>query len=184
MEKGFDVRGTNSRGAKDIAALGDVTFQSVAKADGRVHTCMISRDFFIKFEKSKGATRAVRKSIGIDSGTGTRVTIALIRTYRFTQHDKLVQRIQNLVALRDILSDAKRSVILWDSAAPRASSLKRLCCQASCGSTKLSKCLDIRIRRLSSRFIGRTNRSIAKPLDSPWWNSHQVKACYSRGNLF
>lgn len=124
MEKGFDVRGTNSRGAKDIAALGDVTFQSVAKADGRVHTCMISHDFFIKFEKSKVATRAVRKSIGIDSGTGTRVTIALDKNVQIQQHDKLVQRIQNLVPLRDILSDAKRSVILCDSSRTKRVVLK------------------------------------------------------------
>ena len=35
------VRGTHSRGAKDIAALGHVTFESIA-ADGRYHRCEIT----------------------------------------------------------------------------------------------------------------------------------------------
>ena len=40
LEEGHAVRGTNSRGAKDIAALGKVTFKSIA-GDGRMHTCRI-----------------------------------------------------------------------------------------------------------------------------------------------
>ena len=36
IEAGKAVRGTNSRGAKDIAALGRVTFESIAE-DGRMH---------------------------------------------------------------------------------------------------------------------------------------------------
>ncbi len=34
LEKGLAVRGTNSRGAKDVAALGDVTFESIG-SDGK-----------------------------------------------------------------------------------------------------------------------------------------------------
>ena len=44
LEKGLAVRGTNSRGAKDVAALGDVTFESIA-SDGRYHRFEISAYF-------------------------------------------------------------------------------------------------------------------------------------------
>ncbi len=44
MEQGLAVRGTNSRGAKDIAALGTVTFESIP-GDGYVHACEVSEFF-------------------------------------------------------------------------------------------------------------------------------------------
>ena len=48
LEEGFSVRGTNSRGAKDIAALGAVRFESIAQEDGRYHSSEISSSFRFK----------------------------------------------------------------------------------------------------------------------------------------
>ena len=44
LEDGVPVRGTNSRGAKDVAALGPITFDSIAE-DGRYHKCEITPSF-------------------------------------------------------------------------------------------------------------------------------------------
>ena len=52
MEEGKSVRGTNSRGAKDIAALGTVTFESIA-GDGRLHTCCIFSNLEYEAEDSR-----------------------------------------------------------------------------------------------------------------------------------
>ena len=38
LDKGEAVRGTHSRGAKDVAALGRILFQSIA-GDGKFHSC-------------------------------------------------------------------------------------------------------------------------------------------------
>ena len=44
LESGKAVRGTNSRGAKDVAALGLVRFESIA-SDGLLHKCEITTQF-------------------------------------------------------------------------------------------------------------------------------------------
>lgn len=44
LDKGENVRGTNSRGAKDIAALGKASFESIPD-DGYFHRCDITHQF-------------------------------------------------------------------------------------------------------------------------------------------
>ena len=76
MEQGLAVRGTNSRGAKDIAALGKVIFESIP-GDGSVHACEVSEYFDFTLYKSTKVTKVERKRLGIPEGTGTVVTIEL-----------------------------------------------------------------------------------------------------------
>ena len=113
LELGLAVRGTNSRGAKDIAALGTVTFQSIA-GDGRLHKCSITPYFdFERFEPAEVTSRE-RKRLGIAKGTGTLVTLKLDPSRRIPNPIILRTNLGRLVALRDILTDSRREVFLKD----------------------------------------------------------------------
>ena len=91
MEDGYQVRGTNSRGAKDVAALGNVSFRSIAE-DGRFHRCKI--DQFMDYHRSlsQSVTRRIRQEIGISRGTGFLVKIAVENT-TIPHHEKLLQAV-------------------------------------------------------------------------------------------
>jgi len=113
LEKGLAVRGTNSRGAKDVAALGDVSFESIA-GDGKYHKFEISAYFEYRAYEPMTVTAEVRKRLGIRTGTGTVVTIHLEKEQRIPQHDTLRDRLSMLVPLRDILNHPNRVVVLID----------------------------------------------------------------------
>jgi len=124
MEAGLDVRGTNSRGAKDIAALGNVTFQSIAAADGQWHECEITDGFVFKLGATGQPSSDRRRSIGVENGSGTLVTVRLGANHSIPQFDNLRERIERLVALRDILTDPRRKITLRDSSRHKAVELK------------------------------------------------------------
>jgi hypothetical protein len=113
LESGAAVRGTNSRGAKDVAALGHVTFESIA-ADGRVHKCRITP--FMEFElcSSVPATEKLRKKLGITEGTGTVVTIEIDpkSNHQVPRHDALLEKVASLVRMREIIRDPRRIIIM------------------------------------------------------------------------
>lgn len=113
LEKGLAVRGTNSRGAKDVAAIGDVTFESIA-GDNRYHRFEISAYFEYTAFDPAPTSDEVRQELGIPSGTGTAVTIALDKDLTIPQHDTLRERLSRLVPLREILSNPQREVVLID----------------------------------------------------------------------
>ena len=125
LEKGLAVRGTNSRGAKDVAALGDVTFESIA-ADGRYHRFDISAYFDWTAHDPEPVTDEVRTRLGIPTGTGTVVTIDLDKNQRSPQHETLRERLSRLVPLRDILNNPKRTVVLHDLNRDRTDQLQPL----------------------------------------------------------
>ncbi len=113
LERGLPVRGTNSRGAKDIAALGTVTFESIA-GDGQIHKCRITPYFDFELFESAEITSKVRIRLGIGEGTGTLVTLMLKPSQRIPSPDNLRKNLGRLVALRDILHDSRRQVSLKD----------------------------------------------------------------------
>jgi len=115
MEEGAPVRGTNSRGAKDIAILGGVTFESIA-ADGDYHKCEITQQGrFIPHESSHDSVDLHRARLNIPEGTGTVVSITVDSDiYRVPQHDTLRQDLRQLVVLRDIVSSPDREIVLRD----------------------------------------------------------------------
>ena len=114
MAEGYSVRGTNSRGAKDVAVLGGVTFESIAQ-DGQYHKCEITaRLIFIPHEPSLKATSKERRKLQIRKGTGTLVTITVDPTHKVPQHEKLKRNLRSLVALREIVSSKDRRIILRD----------------------------------------------------------------------
>lgn len=115
LEQGHSVRGTNSRGAKDIAALGPVRFESVAASDGLVHVAEITDGFVFRPEGTFQATNARREEMGIHQGSGTVVSVRLSANYSLPQFDNLRAHVQQLVTLRDILADPQRKIVLRDS---------------------------------------------------------------------
>ena len=111
LEEGYAVRGTNSRGAKDIAALGEVTFESIAE-DGRMHTCRIFPNLEYEADNARAVTPKVRGRLGIGEGTGTVVTIEVDPVHRIPQVDTLVPRVATLVRLRDIVWQEKTRLVV------------------------------------------------------------------------
>jgi len=114
LESGKSVRGTNSRGAKDVAALGLVRFESIA-GDGFYHRCEIDPQFEFSLWESVKAGAKHRKAMGIARGTGTLVTLEVERKNRIPWHDTMVKHLGRLVPLRDILLDPSREVVLRDT---------------------------------------------------------------------
>ena len=113
LADGEAVRGTNSRGAKDIASLGHVTFESIA-GDGQYHRCEISP--FMEYESyaPAAASEEIRIQLGIEEGTGMCVTIELTEDQSIPLHDNLVKKLSQLVSLRDILNHHQRKVVVTD----------------------------------------------------------------------
>jgi len=124
LAEGQDVRGTHSRGAKDIAALGHVTFESIAATDGMYHKCEITPHFEFIEHDPQPASSKVRQSLGIPSGSGTLVSIELDANQRVPQHENLKDQIQRLVPLQGVLRDPRRSVKLIDLGRHREDPLK------------------------------------------------------------
>ncbi len=111
LEKGLNVRGTNCRGAKDIAALGRASFESIP-GDGYFHRCDIHHQFTPY--QSEQLTTKHRQKVGIARGTGTLASLQLDSGVKVPRHDRLVQDVSKLVVLRDILSNPDRTVVLKD----------------------------------------------------------------------
>jgi hypothetical protein len=122
MELGQAVRGTNSRGAKDVAALGPVRFESIA-GDGRFHRCEITEYFEFVIHPSRQVTREVRRAIGVHRGTGTLVTIEVQAHHTIPRHDNLAEHVSLLVPLRGILSDPDRKIVVRDLVQDRETTL-------------------------------------------------------------
>lgn len=114
MAEGKSVRGTNSRGAKDVAVLGGALFESIAE-DGRYHSCEISDGGMFRAHTSLKVTGAIRKQLGIPEGTGTLVTLTVASEIAAVpQHETLRDQLSRLVVLRDILASPDREVFLVD----------------------------------------------------------------------
>jgi hypothetical protein len=126
MELGEAVRGTNSRGAKDVAILGGVVFESLA-CDGQYHRCEITPQGRFRCQAPTGKDLDSHRSrLGIPKGTGTVATITVDPTHAIPQHDTLKQDLRQLVVLRDILASPEREVVLHDFNQGRRDVIKAL----------------------------------------------------------
>jgi len=123
LPMGEMVRGTNSRGAKDVAALGPVVFESIS-GNGEYARCQITPQGEFEMWAATAATAAVRKQLGIRQGTGTLVTIEVDSSYKIPHHDNLCKQLQRYVPLRDILADPQREVYVRDMTQSREDQLR------------------------------------------------------------
>jgi hypothetical protein len=113
FETGLDVRGNLGRGAKDLVAFGRVEFETVK--DGVYADLLLlqypelGHDYRL-FDRP--ALVADRDRLGIPRGNGTVVTVNVAATYSCPLHDNLTFQLCNHYALRDIMSDPNREIIL------------------------------------------------------------------------
>ena len=114
MKDGHAVRGTYSKGAKDIASFGRVSFESIW-SDGCLHTCRVTEFFKFELDPSRPATRKDRSRLGIEEGTGMLVTISINQKHTVPQHDDFVKKITYLVPLRDIIRQQDNKITVRNS---------------------------------------------------------------------
>ncbi|MEX0775326.1 MAG: hypothetical protein WD042_06380 [Phycisphaeraceae bacterium] len=119
LPAGAVVRGTNSRGAKDVAALGPVTYESIGP-DGRYARCGITPKGEFQEWPDGPASGLVREPMGIRKGTGTVVTIEVDPAFQIPLHGNLKSKLAQLVPLREVLVDPNRQVFLRDLTQDRA----------------------------------------------------------------
>lgn len=110
FEKGALVRGVLGRGAKDVAAFGPVTFESIKGEHYSV--CRLDPRGKYELLEPTPATKSVRENVGIPAGNGTVVAIAVDPRYDAPRHSTLVEKLPAHYALRDITSDPKRNLVL------------------------------------------------------------------------
>ena len=112
FEAGAEVRGNLGRGAKDLAAFGRVTFESIC--DGEYAHMLLEPDGATTLDPPRKATDDDTKRLGTKQGNGTVVTIHATESIRCPQHAKLVHRLSRHYQLRGIMADPAREVTLVD----------------------------------------------------------------------
>lgn len=111
FEGGERVRGNLGRGAKDLAAFGIVTFESIC--DGYCAKLTLNPTGQWDLDRERTARQDDRDRLHIPKN-GTVVTINVDENHRCSQHSKLAEKLPKHVQLRDILSDPRREVQLVD----------------------------------------------------------------------
>lgn len=114
FESGKLRRGLHGRGAKDLAAFGMVSFESIK--DNFYNKLIISPSADCKFSDPKPlkADDYIRQKLGINRGNGTIVTIEVDDRFKIPQHDKFLSDFSRYYSLRDIFSSKNREIILVD----------------------------------------------------------------------
>lgn len=122
FEHGAEVRGNLGRGAKDLAAFGEVEFESVREG---VYSRMILKPTGeYEADREQSATPEIRQRLGIGkNGSGTTVTVHC-KGVRCPQHRTLKDKLQQHYQLRDILSDPDREVLLVDPGTDKQETLR------------------------------------------------------------
>jgi hypothetical protein len=112
FEEGARVRGNLGRGAKDLAAFGPVTFESICDGYWSVMTLEPDGSFDEPIERK--VTDDDRGRLGIPRGNGTVVTVIVEGRFRCPQHRTLLETLSKHYQLRDINSDPRRELTLVD----------------------------------------------------------------------
>jgi len=105
------ARGYFSRGAKDISALGDVTFETIK--NGAYSACRITYDAkasVLVMDETKNLDQR-RQNTGIKEN-GLLVTIDLNVIYNIIDDNQLIQVLRTHCSLRDILSDHTNNITI------------------------------------------------------------------------
>jgi hypothetical protein len=113
FELGARVRGNLGRGAKDLAAFGPVSFESIC--DGYVSAMTLESDGSFDDPVERRATKDDRDRLGIPRGNGTVVTLVVEARFRCPLHSTLVEKLSKHYQLRDINSDPRRELTLVDA---------------------------------------------------------------------
>jgi hypothetical protein len=112
FESGESVRGNLGRGAKDLAAFGPVTFESIC--DDYLSTMTLEADGSFDDVVERKVQPADRERLGIPRGSGTIVSVLVEPTFACPKHLTILDRLSKHYQLRDINSDPRREVTLVD----------------------------------------------------------------------
>lgn len=110
FSQGENVRGLLGRGAKDAAAFGAVTFESIK--DDKFYRLILQPTGAWKVFKPRPALQKDRDWLHIIRGNGTAVTIDVDAAYEAPRHGTLLERLGSYYSLRDICSSPNRRVLL------------------------------------------------------------------------
>lgn len=117
-------RGFMARGAKDCSELGNVIFESIV--DDKYYKATITSDAdFIPLEDGKSANQELRKSLHIEKGNGTVVTIEFTR-HRLSRPSSICENLPLHFALRDIMSEDSPCEVLFRDLNDKENKLKKL----------------------------------------------------------
>lgn len=117
-------RGFMARGAKDCSELGNVIFESIV--DDKYYKATITSDAdFIALEDGKSANQELRKSLHIEKGNGTVVTIEFTR-HRLARPSSICENLPLHFALRDIMSENSPCEVLFRDLNDKENKLKNL----------------------------------------------------------
>jgi hypothetical protein len=123
FESGEKVRGNLGRGAKDLAAFGTVTFESISD-DKYSRLILDQKGDYVLDPQDRTADAKLREILGIPRGNGTVVTMEVAANIRCPQHAKFADRLSKHFQLRDILSDPRREVTLVNVGADKGVTLR------------------------------------------------------------
>ena len=112
FEHGKDVRGNLGRGAKDLAAFGPVTFESIC--DGYYSRMVLEEDGTYDEPEEWKVSDEDRARLKIRRGSGTVVEVLVGAHFRCPRHTSLVKSLSQHYQLRDIISDSRRTITLHD----------------------------------------------------------------------
>src|ERR1051326_3024114 len=111
FEHGSPVRGNLGRGAKDLVAFGQVTYESIK--DGQFASLrLLPNGRYEVPTRSRNATTEDRLRLGIAHGNGTVVTVRVRVGIVCPLHSTLRKRWASHYQLRDIVADPAREVLL------------------------------------------------------------------------
>ncbi len=110
FESGLAVRGNRGRGAKDLVAFGEVTFESIH--DDIYSSLVLRRDGTWSASKERRASNEDRSRLRLPRGTGTVVTLRVLREFTCPRNERLRELISRDFQLRDVMADSKREVRL------------------------------------------------------------------------
>lgn len=111
FEHGEDRRGNLGRGAKDVAAFGNVMFESIK--NDRYSRLVLRQDGSFTLEADERAAFQTRNTIGVPRGNGTAVTVHVRAGIRCPRRETLKAKLSAHYQLRDVLADPKRKVELY-----------------------------------------------------------------------
>jgi hypothetical protein len=103
------ARGFFSRGAKDISAIGDITFHAIK--DNLYSRVFLNSDAYGRIEViDEPADNSIRESIGLLSGNGLLVEMKLLPNFYLSNASDEADSYSKLGVLRDIMSDSNNII--------------------------------------------------------------------------
>ena len=107
-----DSRGFFSRGAKDVSAIGNLTFNGIK--NGKYAQCLLNTDAYGAISiLDIDVTPDIRDTVGIpDPNNGLDVMIELLPNYQGFDYNQLYSNLSKYAVLRDILSDETNIIMV------------------------------------------------------------------------